>query len=650
MERNPLWQPTEKFLVNTHLHNYKQWLADTYGVFFETSEALWEWSVLDISLFWKSIWEYFGIIDHGNFSEVISTDSMPNTRWFTGSKINYAEHIFRKASHNRPAILFKNETNSLHTVSWETLRKDTASFARFLQDQGVKHGDRVVGYLPNVPETIVAFLATNSIGAVWSLCSPDFGTQSVIERFQQIEPKVLIGVGGYRYNGKYFDREKETREITSQLPSLSSVVYLPYENTSLNLENDNEVLWADVLKKNYSEELLFTPVSFSHPIWVLYSSGTTGKPKAITHSCGGMLLEHLKYVHFHNDVHTGQAYFWFTTTGWMMWNFLQSTLLAGATVVLYDGSPGFPNMGSLWRLVEQCNIVHFGTSAPYIAACMKRKIVPKEYNLSSLRSISSTGSPLSSESFAYVYEKIKKDLWLVSMSGGTDVCTAFVGGSPEKPVYEGEIQCRALGCSLYALDENGNSIVGDVGEMVITKPMPSMPIYFWNDPLYERYTDSYFTQYPGMWRHGDWITINTHGGLVIHGRSDATLNRHGIRIGTAEIYRTISKLPEIEDSLIVNIEKENGSHFMPLFVKLNPIYSLTEELIVNIGKALKNDYSPRYIPDEVVLIKDIPYTISGKKMETPVKKLLMGMPVEKCYTPDAMRNPECMKFFIDYTV
>ncbi|MFT4016100.1 MAG: acetoacetate--CoA ligase [Agriterribacter sp.] len=641
MEPAVLWTPSAEWKEHSNLSYYAKWLGIHYGVSIHDYKALWEWSVQHVDLFWKSITEHFDIIWHNPYSIVMSDDAMPHTKWFEGGTLNYAEHVFRNANSEYPAIIFQSEQQGLTSVSWEMLKNDTAALQTYLIAQGIKPGDRIAGYLPNIPEASVALLASMAIGAVWSSCSPDFGVESVIERFKQIEPRILIAADGYSYNGKTFSRLDAVKQIKAALPSVEKVIIIPYLDKVSIEENVEAEKWNDIMQTAFNE-LTFMPLPFEHPVWILYSSGTTGVPKAITHSHGGVLLEHYKYLWLHNDIKPGEIFFWFTTTGWMMWNYLHGALLAGATIVLYDGSPGYPDLNVLWKLAEQTGLHHFGTSAPYIMACKKAGIRPREsYDLSALRSISSTGSPLPPEGFDYVYENIKKDVWLCSMSGGTDVCTAFVGGVPWRNVYEGEIQGRALGCSMYAFDEEGNAVSDEVGEMVITKPMPSMPVYFWNDPDFEKYTASYFETYPGIWRHGDWLKITPRGGVVILGRSDATLNRQGVRIGTAEIYRAVDKIDKVKDSLIVNIELTGGGDYMPLFVVMKDRILLDEEIKSLIKATLRTTYSPRHVPDEIIEVKDLPYTISGKKMEMPVKKILMGKPVNE----GAVKNPESLEFF-----
>lgn len=641
-----LWTPSDKFLQQSNLTHYAAWLRQTKALSFENYSSMWQWSVDHPSAFWESIWQYFNVKSYSPYREIMSDDAMPHTKWFDGATLNYAEHIMRNKTEERPAILFASEREDTKKISWKQLEQDAAALQQFLKAAGVTEGDRVAAFIPNIPQATVALIATISLGAVWSSCSPDFGSGSVLDRFQQIEPKILIVVDGYQYGGKPYGKMQVVKEISDHLPSVEKVIVIPYLSDQPDISGiRNAVLWNDILLNQHAE-LTFTPVTFSHPIWILYSSGTTGMPKAITHSHGGMLLEHLKYLSLHNDVHPGENFFWFSTTGWMMWNFVQASLLVGATIVLYDGSPSYPDMAILWKLAAEIPIHHFGTSAPYIIACMKNGLTPgTSFDLSSLRSIGSTGAPLPPEGFDYVYEKIKKEVWLCSMSGGTDICTAWVGGNPWKPVLEGEIQCRCLGCAMFAFDEEGNAVYDEVGEMVVTRAMPCMPVYFWNDENFERYQSSYFEMYPGVWRHGDWVKITPEGGVIILGRSDTTLNRQGVRIGTAEIYRAVDKIPEVKDSLIVNIELPHGGDYMPLFVVMQEGKELTRDVTDRIKQQLKTGCSPRHVPDKIIVVPDIPYTISGKKMEAPVKRILMGKPADEAANKGAMRNPESLDFF-----
>ncbi|MBL0743984.1 acetoacetate--CoA ligase [Chryseolinea lacunae] len=648
MKPTPLWTPSAAANRHTNLTAFMQWLREKKHMHFEYYGQLWEWSVTEPDEFWEHLWHYFDIVHDGTFATVTNGEPMPHTRWFEGTHLNYAEHIFRKASAVYPAIVFKDETGLGREVSWKELKNQTAALQNFLLERGLNVGDRVAAYLPCVPEATVALLAASGLGATWSSCSPDFGTPAVIDRFAQIEPKVLIAVDHYRYGGKVFDKTTTVQELIRALPTVETVIVISEKNTAFIHPTVNIVSWQEVMQRQ-GHAPVFRRVPFNHPLWVLYSSGTTGLPKAIVHSQGGILLEQLKYGTFHNDFHAGERCFWYTTTGWMMWNYIHGALLAGATMVLYDGSPAYPDLKTLWQFAQDAGIHHFGTSAGFILANLKEGIAPgKDFSLSTLRSISSTGSTLPPEGFAWVYGKLKKDIWLVSMSGGTDVCSAFVGGNPTWPVYAGEIQCRALGCNLQAFDEDGQPVHDDVGEMVITTPMPSMPIFFWNDKTFKRYTESYFDTYPGVWRHGDWVRITPRQGVVIYGRSDATLNRGGVRIGTSEIYRAVDKVAEVKDSLIICLEKDGGQFWMPLFVVMQPGVPLTDEIKKKINTTLRTDYSPRHVPDEIVAVPDIPYTMSGKKTETPVKKVLMGKKVKDVVNAGALRNPEAMEFFVGF--
>jgi acetoacetyl-CoA synthetase len=646
-----LWQPALEQQENSHLYHYMAWLSREKKLYFDSYHSLWEWSVGDLPAFWESIWQYFQVISHSPCQQVLRGEQMPDYQWFEGATLNYAEHVFRHKTAERPAIFFQNEQQPLGTMSWAELERQTAALAAFLRDRGVRPGDRVAAYLPNTPHAIVAVLATLAVGAVWSSCSPDFGAASVADRFAQIQPKVLIAVDGYRYGGKAFDKRETLCELCALLPSVEQLVFIAYldEAAAAPETGKRTSIWADIMADKQPPALRFEALPFNHPIWVLYSSGTTGIPKAITHSHGGNLLEHLKYLHFHNDVRPGERFYWYSTTGWMMWNFTLAALLTGASIVLYDGSPGYPDLNVQWALADNAAITHFGTSAPFLVSCMKAGLAPGErFPLRDLRSIGSTGSPLPPEAFDWVYQHIKKETWLSSMAGGTDVCTAWVGGNPLLPVRLGEIQCRCLGCAMESWDEQGQPVpAGEVGEMVVTKPMPCMPVFFWNDPDGSKYRSSYFEHYPGIWRHGDWLQITPHQSLRILGRSDATLNRQGVRIGTAEIYRALDQIPDIQDSLIVNLEHADGTDWMPLFVVLAPGATLDETLKTRIRNTLRSAYSPRHVPDAIEAVPDVPYTISGKKMETPVKKVLQKKPLDQAYNRDAMRNPAAMDFFIE---
>jgi acetoacetyl-CoA synthetase len=646
---DPLWKPSPEMVESSRLTEYMDWLRASRGLGFDDYEALWTWSTEEPDAFWASLWEFFEIQADGDPSPVLGSRQMPGAEWFPDTSLNYAEHIFRGKDGAEVAILHASELRELGELTWGELRRQVAAVAAALRGLGVDRGDRVVAYLPNVPEAIVAFLASASIGAVWSSCSPDFGPASVIDRFAQIEPKVLFAVDGYRYGGKDFDRRETVAELRAAMPSLVATVVLPYLDADADLSPLGQPLrWGSLLADNAGAELSFERVPFAHPLWVLYSSGTTGLPKAIVQSQGGILLEHLKKLHLHVDAHPGDRLFWFTTTGWMMWNFLVSGLLTRAAIVLFDGNPGYPDMGVLWDLAERAGMTMFGTSASYIAACMKDGVEPGAgRDLSALKSVGSTGSPLAPEGFDWIYEHIGADTWLFSTSGGTDLCTAFVGGVSILPVYRGELQGRALGAAIEAWDEGGNPVVGEVGELVMRKPMPSMPIYFWNDPDGSRYRGSYFEMFPGVWRHGDWIEITERGTAIIYGRSDSTINRGGIRMGTAEIYRAVLSIDAILDALVVDIPKAGTDGWMPLFVVLREGTALDEALTKEIARRIREQCSPRHVPNEVFAIKEVPRTLSGKVLEVPVKRILMGTPIGKSVSRDSLANPAALDYFIE---
>ena len=643
-----LWQPSAELVERARLTEYMRWLAAERERSFSSYDELWRWSVEDLEGFWSSIWDFFGVMADGEPQSVLGDRGMPGARWFEGTRLNYAEHVFAGRDDGAEvAILHASELRELDRLSWDELRAQVAAIAAGLRALGVERGDRVVAYMPNIPEAIVAFLATASIGAIWSSCSPDFGPASVIDRFAQIEPKVLFAVDGYSYGGKRFDRRQVLAELQEAMPSLRAhggpPLPRPRSRPGRAARRDPLAGGADA---GAGQELTFERVPFDHPLWVLYSSGTTGLPKAIVQGHGGILLEHLKKLHLHVDSHPGDRLFWFTTTGWMMWNFLVSGLLTRAAIVLYDGSPGHPDMGILWDLAERAGVTMFGTSASYIAACMKAGVEPGAgRDLSRLKALGSTGSPLAPEGFDWVYEHLGADTWLFSTSGGTDLCTAFVGGVLLLPVYRGELQGRALGAAVEAWDEQGNAVIGEVGELVVTEPMPSMPVFFWGDEDGSRYRASYFEQYPGVWRHGDWIEITERGTAIIYGRSDSTINRSGVRMGTSEIYRAVLSIDAVLDALVVDLPRPGTEGWMPLFVVLREGVELDEDLRKEIARRVRERCSPRHVPDEVFEIAEVPRTLSGKVLEVPVKRILMGTPAEKAASRDSLANPAALDYF-----
>jgi acetoacetyl-CoA synthetase len=648
-EGTVMWEPTQELIEQSNLVHYMKWLKATKGIQLGDYQEVWKWSVEQLEDFWSSIWEYCDIKASQPYTKVLANKEMPGAEWFPGARLNYAEHVFRNERENKAAMVFQSEHIPFKEISWQELRVKTAAIAHSLKQFGVKPGDRVVAYMPNIPESVIAFLACASIGAIWSSCSPDFGTPSVIDRFKQIEPTVLFTVDGYHYNGKAHDKSSVINELQEALPTLKKTVIVPYVNQDVSASKWNQaVTWQDAITTNKGAELSFEQVSFDHPLWVLYSSGTTGLPKPIVQGQGGILIEHLKSFILQSDVKSDDNFFWFTTTGWMMWNFLVGGLLVGSTIILYDGSPAYPDMNVLWELAEKSGMTFFGTSAGYISACMKAGIRPGTTNdLSRLKGLGSTGSPLTTDGFSWIYEEVKEDLHLVSTSGGTDVCTSFVSGSPLLPVRAGELQCRALAAKVDSFDENGKSLIGEVGELVITEPMPSMPLFFWNDPENTRYKDSYFEMYQGVWRHGDWIKINDTGSCIIYGRSDSTINRQGVRMGTSEIYQAVEGLDEILDSLVIDLELLGRESYMPLFVVLQPGVTLDTSLKDLIKERIKKQASPRHVPNDIFEIKQIPRTLNGKKMEVPIRKILLGHPLEKSVNPDSMSNPDSLPFFIE---
>ncbi|MBP2705992.1 acetoacetate--CoA ligase [Microbispora sp. RL4-1S] len=627
-----LWEPTPEVVRTARVTRYMEWLGRPVDY-----QDTWEWSVRDPAGFWTSIWDYFEVVGERGDGPVID-GVMPEVEWFGGSALNYAENALR-GHPGRTAMVFRSEAGGRWQYSLGELRAEVARVRAGLVRLGVGRGDRVAAYVSNIPEALIAFLATASLGAVWSSCSPDFGASSVIDRFTQIEPAVLIAVDGYRYGGRRFDRSDVVREIAARLPSLKATIWIP--TLSQEAPEAGGLTWDDLRAE--SAPLEFERVPFGHPLWVLYSSGTTGLPKPIVHGHGGIVLEHLKSLSFHQDLGGGDVFFWYTTTGWMMWNYLIGGLLVGATVVLYDGSAVHPGTDALWRLAAEERVTYFGTGAPYIMASLKAGVKPE--GLDHLRGIGSTGSPLPPEGFAWVYSDVRHDVQLGSFSGGTDVCTGFVGAVPLLPVRAGVIPCRCLGAPVEAFDPAGSPVVGEVGELVVTGPMPSMPVMFWNDPSGERYRDSYFADYPGVWRHGDWIKILPDGGCVIYGRSDSTLNRGGVRMGTSEFYRIVERFDEIADSLVIDTGRLGQEGRLLLYVTLTGGASLSDDLVSRLRTTLRAELSPRHVPDEIRVVPGIPRTLSGKKLEIPVRKILLGTPVEQAANPDAMANPEVLSHF-----
>jgi len=643
-----LWAPTPQQASATRMAHFQAWVARHRGIDAASYESLWKWSVEDLEGFWIAIWDYFDVQADGQRDPALTHREMPGAQWFPNVRLNYAEHIFRMATDERPALIARSEGAEIRTVSWRELEQATAALAARLRALGVKPGDRVASYMPNRVETVIAFLACASIGAIWSSCAPDMGATVVLDRLRQIEPVLLFAVDSYPYNGKTHDRAELVAELLAALPSVRTVVQVPGPlQAGRSAPWRDRVDWDDCLREEASPR--YERLPFDHPLWIVYSSGTTGLPKAMVHGHGGIVLTHLKTMALQHDLRPGDRLLFLGSTGWIVWNLQLGALLTGASIVLYDGNPAWPDAQSLWRFIDEHDVTLLGCGAAYLMNCMKEGLRPRDFaSLQKLRAINSTGSPLSVDAYHWVYEAVKPDVWLASISGGTDIASGFVACAPTLPVHAGEIQCRELGVAAFAYNEAGQPVVDEVGELVITQPMPSMPVSFWNDPDFRRYRESYFEVFPGVWRHGDWIRFTQRGTSVIYGRSDSTINRFGIRMGTAEIYRVVEEIPEVRDSLVVDLEYLGRPSFMPLFVQLQSGMALDGALEERILRQIRTKASARHVPNEVVQVSDIPRTLSGKKMEVPVRKLLLGADPGKVASPDAMQNPASLDFFVGY--
>ncbi len=648
---------------------YQDWLHAQRGLRFENYQQLWEWSVADLPAFWQSVWDWFGLESPTPHAQVLAAETMPGARWFEGAQFNYARQVFRhvQPAHAAgfPAIIARDEKGRQRELSWPELRRQAASLALHLREQGLRPGDRVAAYLPNIPEAMVAFLAVVSLGGVWSICAPDMGTNAVLDRFRQIAPKMLIACDGVTYGGRDHDRSSVIAELKDALPSVTHLLV----HRGLGLDAARLPAFTDLAQataRTGGDVDVFEPMwlPFDHPLWIVYSSGTTGLPKPIVHGHGGITLVMMAAAALHNDIGCsydanswGERYHWYSSTGWVMWNAQMAGLLSGTTCCIYDGNPGGskenPDWGVLWRFAADLGITFFGAGAAFFANCMKAGIDLARYpGLKTVRALGTTGSPLSEDVQRWGTQQFERlgtpDIWWCNISGGTDFAGAFIGGNRELPQVPGQMQCRELGCAVEAWDEQGQPVIGEVGELVCTKPIPSMPIYFWNDKDNARYLSSYFDMYPGVWRHGDWLRITPDGGCIIYGRSDATINRHGLRMGTSELYSAVEALPEVLDSLVVDLEHLGRESYMPLFVVLRPGLTLDATLQARIAGAIRTALSPRFVPDEILQVAEVPRTLSGKKQELPVKKLLLGQPLEKVVNKDAMANPQCLAWYVDF--
>jgi acetoacetyl-CoA synthetase len=647
-EGDLLWTPGPDRVARANVTAFARWLAAERGLHLDGYPALWRWSVTDLDGFWQAIWDYCGIEASAPPTAVLGRRTMPGADWFPGARLNYAQHVLRNERPGQDALYYQSETTPLAGLPWPELGNSVRVLATRLREMGVGPGDRVASCMPNTPATAIAMLATTSIGAIWTSCSPDFGSRGVSDRFGQLSPKVLFCVDSYRYGGRDYDRGAEMAQVIGALGSVRHVIQVP---GPLGRPVPGARTWDELMDHPPvpAAGFEFEQVPFGHPLWILFSSGTTGLPKAITHSHGGILIEQFKLQTLNMDLRPGDRLFFYTTAGWMMWNFLVSSLLLGVQPLLYDGNPGYPRPDVLWEMAQNAGATMFGASPAYVGMLSKAGVVPGQtWDLSALSAVMLAGSPVSPECAAWFYRNVKDDLWLHAGSGGTDVCSGFTGGAPTMPVYAGEHQARNLGVAAYAFDDSGEPVTGEVGEMVITQPMPSMPVRLWNDEDGELYRRTYFADFPGIWRQGDFFKVNERGGCFVLGRSDATLNRHGIRIGTAEIYAALESVPEVADALIVNLDLPDGGFFMPLFVTLTGDAELDDALRARIAGRLRTQYTPRHVPDKIIQVAAIPATLTGKKMEVPVRKILLGAPPDQAANRNAMANPQSLDAFAEY--
>ena len=638
-----MWQPTEEQINNSQMMDYMQLVNQKFGLSLKKYSQLYDWSIEKAEDFWGSFWEYSQIIHHSPYSQVVDDlGKMPGAKWFDGATLNFAENLLRYRD-DKIAILFQGEDGTQSSLTYKELHDQVSRLARSMREMGIVKNDRVAGFMPNIPETIITMLATASIGAIWSSCSPDFGIKGVLDRFQQIEPKLIFAADGYLYNGKTIDCLSKLKNILTDLPSIKKTIIVPFAGDSNTNVIKNSMLWNDFLHKD-SGDIIFEQLPFDHPLYIMYSSGTTGLPKSIVHSAGGTLIQHLKELKLHTDLTQNDKIFYFTTCGWMMWNWLISSLAVGATIVLYDGSPFYPDGTALLKMADEVGITVFGTSAKYISSLESAGIKPKQISsFPKLRTILSTGSPLVEENFDFVYGEWKEDVQLASISGGTDIISCFALGNPILPVHRGELQCRGLGMKVESFDENGNTINNEKGELVCTQAFPSMPIYFWNDSNGKKYQSAYFDVYPNIWHHGDYLEINDFGGVKIYGRSDTTLNPGGVRIGTAEIYQTVERFNEVEDSLVIGQPWQNDERII-LFLKMKDQITLTNSLKTRVKKSIRESCTHRYVPAIIIAVKDIPYTINGKKVELAVKQVIQNIEVKNI---DSLVNPSILDFYKD---